>query len=144
MNNELLRHIVSTIAYRLAKTTTVAPPDFETYSAGPGCRTPVELLCHMTQVILMTRNFVAENRFEPRVLDSVPWAEEVIRFDHALRDLDSTLVSEELPTGFAKRIIQGPLSDVLTHVGQLAMLCGLAGVKIPGEDYSVASINTGL
>jgi hypothetical protein len=40
-------------------------------------------------------------------------------------------------------MVQGPVADALTHVGQLAMMRRLAGVPIRGENYYVAQIETG-
>ncbi len=40
-------------------------------------------------------------------------------------------------------MIQGPLADALTHVGQLAMLRGMAGVPIRPESYARAEIVAG-
>jgi hypothetical protein len=40
-------------------------------------------------------------------------------------------------------LIQGPIADALTHVGQIAMLRRLAGCPIPGENYFAADIAPG-
>ena len=42
-----------------------------------------------------------------------------------------------------ERLLQGPVADALTHVGQLAMLRRLAGCPIRGENYYVAAIAVG-
>ena len=39
--------------------------------------------------------------------------------------------------------MQGPLADALTHVGQLAMLRGMAGRPIRPESYARAEIAPG-
>ncbi|TMQ59291.1 MAG: hypothetical protein E6K76_05455 [Candidatus Eisenbacteria bacterium] len=39
-----------------------------------------------------------------------------------------------------ERLLQGPLSDAMTHVGQLAMLRRLAGAPVPPENFIVADI----
>ena len=41
------------------------------------------------------------------------------------------------------KLIQGPLADALTHVGQLAMLRGMAGVPVGPESYARAKIEAG-
>jgi len=43
----------------------------------------------------------------------------------------------------AERLFQGPVADALTHVGQIAMLRRLAGVKMTGENYFVAEVRAG-
>jgi hypothetical protein len=42
-----------------------------------------------------------------------------------------------------EKLIQGPLADALTHVGQLAMLRGMAGVPVRPESYPRAEIVVG-
>jgi hypothetical protein len=39
------------------------------------------------------------------------------------------------------RLLQGPLSDAMTHAGQLAMLRRLFGTPVPPEDFSKAAIS---
>jgi hypothetical protein len=40
-------------------------------------------------------------------------------------------------------LLQGPVADALTHVGQLAMLRRLAGSPTRGENFYVAAIAAG-
>jgi hypothetical protein len=40
-------------------------------------------------------------------------------------------------------ILQGPIADALTHVGQLAMVRRLAGSPVRGENYAKANIVAG-
>jgi hypothetical protein len=40
-------------------------------------------------------------------------------------------------------IFQGPIADALTHVGQLAMMRGAAGLAVRPESYARAEISTG-
>src|SRR5512139_2152906 len=47
----LLRHTLATLAYRAAKTLRGAPASFAEYRAGPGSRTPVEILAHMGDLL---------------------------------------------------------------------------------------------
>jgi hypothetical protein len=42
-----------------------------------------------------------------------------------------------------ERLIQGPVTDAFTHVGQLAMLRRLSGSPIRGENLYVAEITAG-
>ena len=44
---ELLRHTLATVAYRGGKALRDAPATFASYSAGPGTRTPGEILAHV-------------------------------------------------------------------------------------------------
>ncbi len=47
------------------------------------------------------------------------------------------------PARPAERLLQGPLADVLTHLGQIAFVLGVAGEPVRGENYFVADIAAG-
>lgn len=62
---------------------------------------------------------------------------------HIVATLDRLLASD-IPMGNAPEIvIQGPLADALTHVGQLSMLRGAAGFPVRPESYARAEITAG-
>ncbi len=42
------------------------------------------------------------------------------------------------------QLLQGPVADSLTHVGQIAMLRRLADSPVKGENYAKARIDTGI
>ena len=71
------------------------------------------------------------------------WSTEVDRFFDRLTALDRALEAAALPDGAEAKLIQGPLADALTHVGQLAMLRGLAGFPVRPESYARADIVVG-
>jgi hypothetical protein len=48
---------------------------------------------------------------------------------------------EAFDAGHAERLLQGPLSDAMAHVGQLALLRRLSGSPIAPEDFSAAAIH---
>ncbi len=65
------------------------------------------------------------------------------RFHAGLQRFDDFLAGGE-PLGAApERLLQGPVADALTHVGQLALLRRLAGSPLRGEDYFKAEITAG-
>jgi hypothetical protein len=66
----------------------------------------------------------------------------VRRFFDGLAALDRA-VAAGLPDGAGEKLIQGPLADALTHVGQLAMLRGMAGAPVRPESYARAEIVAG-
>ena len=68
----------------------------------------------------------------------------VDRFFESLTAFDDYLASyREL--GFpVTRLLQGPVADSLTHVGQIAMLRRLADSPVKGENYAKADITTGV
>ena len=42
------------------------------------------------------------------------------------------------------QLLQGPVADSFTHVGQIAMLRRLAGSSVKGENYAKAEIRAGV
>jgi hypothetical protein len=60
-----------------------------------------------------------------------------------LKSFDDFLVSSEPLQASVDALFQGPVADVLTHVGQLAMLRRLAGCPIKGENYFKAEVVAG-
>lgn len=86
---------------------------------------------------------MARGEYAWRAEGSRDWDVELRRFFDGLAALDSLLVSQ-LPEGrWDELLIQGPLADALTHVGQLAMLRGAAGSPVRPESYARATIAAG-
>jgi hypothetical protein len=71
------------------------------------------------------------------------WDTEVRRFFDRLAELDRRLVSDASLGHSAEMLIQGPIADALTHVGQLSMLRGVAGAPVRPESYARAEIVAG-
>src|SRR5215472_13226713 len=117
----LLRQYLATLAYRAAKAIRGAPLGFPEFDAGHGVRKPVEVLSHMSAVLTHARSFL-----DPQARDTASdgsWEAEVRRFYGLLRDLDRLLESGAPLTGRTEeQLLQGPLADAMTHIGQLAML----------------------
>ncbi len=137
-----LRHTLATLVYRGAKAVRGAPPEFASFRVGPQSRTPALVLAHIGDVLEWGAWLV---RGEHRWRDSepLPWAEEVERFFRAADELDGALASTRPAPGTLERVFQGPIADVLTHIGQLAMLRRLAGSPVRGENYARAEIVVG-
>mgnify|MGYP000439004047 CR=1 FL=1 len=144
MKNEFLRHTLATIDYRFAKATVHFPTDFGTFSLGKGVRTPSEITYHMYQVLAATRIFLQKGKFEKIEAPSLDFAGERDRFRAELVETDKVLSEQVLSIGTAKRLIQGPISDLITHIGQISMMQRLTDNPIPGENFSRASIKTTL
>ena len=70
-----------------------------------------------------------------------PLAVERDHFDASLRTLGRCLASRQMSSDAATRLLQGPLADVMTHVGQIALLRRLAGSPIPPENFYTAAID---
>ncbi len=138
----MLRHVVATLAYRGAKTLRGAPEGFATFCVAKGTRTPVEVLAHIGDLLEWTLRLARGER-EWKAAKAGSWQAESDRFFAALAALDEFLASDE-PFGFpAERLFQGPLSDALTHVGQIAMLRRLAGSPVRGEVMIRADVEAG-
>ena len=71
------------------------------------------------------------------------WQIEVDRFFDRLAALDAILAADGPFNGSIEKLIQGPLADALTHVGQLAMLRGMIGKPVRPESYAKAIITAG-
>ena len=71
------------------------------------------------------------------------WNAEVSRFFDLLATLDSELTNRNVSLDSMEKLIQGPLADALTHVGQLALLRGMAGAPVRPESYARAEIVRG-
>jgi len=136
----LLRHFLAALAYRTQKAVRGAPPSFGEFSAGRQARTPVELVRHMTSVLGYARTFFTGGTYRPEPLPSLD--AEVERFHTMLEDLSDHLEQGTPLTGTTpERLLQGPLADAMTHVGQLALLRRLAGDPVPPENFIVAAID---
>ena len=86
---------------------------------------------------------MAHGEYLWRADGSDDWDAEVNRFFDGLGALDQSLASQAPPENYVEMLIQGPLADALTHVGQLAMLRGAAGIPIRPESYARAEIVAG-
>ena len=138
----LLRHAVATVAYRGGKAVRGAPETFASYSPDGSPRTAAKILAHIGDLYdwALTQAKGAETWKDSEPL---PWADEVERFHRSLQQFDDYLASDAPLAATVEKIFQGAVADSLTHVGQLAMLRRLAGVKIKGENYARADIVAG-
>lgn len=141
-DRDLLRHALATLAYRASKTLRDAPPDFATFQIGPTSRTPLQILAHMGDLMGWALTMAAE---APRWSEDggSEWGEQHARFFHALSALDGYLASDEPLAHPPAKLLQGPVADALTHVGQIAMLRRLAGAAVRGENYFEAEVEKG-
>ncbi len=141
-DRQLLRHTLATVAYRGGKALRGAPGSFAAFKAGDSSRTPAQILAHMGDLYDWA---LATARGEKFWQDSQPleWSREVERFFAALKKFDDYLASSEPLHTSMERLLQGPMADSLTHIGQIAMLRRIAGCPVKGENYFVAEITTG-
>jgi hypothetical protein len=136
----LLRHFLATLAYRTQKALRDAPPDFAEFEAGNMVRSPAELVRHMTDVLGYARGLFRAGAY--RADPPAPFRIEVRRFHHMLEDLSDHLRDGGRITELTlERLLQGPLSDAMTHAGQLALLRRLHGAPIPPENFAGAEVD---
>ncbi|HUF77096.1 MAG TPA: hypothetical protein VMM35_12500, partial [Longimicrobiales bacterium] len=138
----LLRHIVATLAYRAAKTLRDAPPGFGDFTNGSTIRTPCQILAHMGDLIAWGLRMIEGDKAW-RAEGTADWEREARRFFDCLAALDEAIAERDPDSYRADKLIHGPLSDALTHVGQLAMLRGAAGAPLRPESYARAEIEVG-
>lgn len=137
-----LRHTLATLVYRGAKAVRGAPAELAAFRVGPQSRTPALILAHIGDVLEWGRWMVrGEHRWHES--EPLPWREEVERFFRTASELDRELAAARPPVGTLEKVFQGPIADVLTHIGQLNMLRRLAGSPVRGENYARAEIVVG-
>jgi hypothetical protein len=139
---ELLRHTLATIAYRGSKVLRNAPPNFSEFQAGNGVRTPGEILAHLGDLFDWTLS-IAQGKETWNAAKPQAWDKEVERFFAALEKFDRFLASGEPLHAPAENLLQGPIADALTHVGQIALLRRSAGAAVKSENYYRAEIFAG-
>lgn len=142
----VLRHLVATLNYRAAKVLRETPSNFGSRTFGSSTRQPVLIVAHLADLMSWAAR-MAQGDASWKAEGSDDWDAEVARFFDRLAALDGALASNESLRGPlehpVEKLIQGPLADALTHVGQLAMLRGMAGVPIRPESYARAEIVAG-
>ena len=137
----LLRHYLAAIAYRTQKALRGAPVGYAEFRAAPGVRTPQQLLRHMSDVLGYAR---ARFQGEPWRAESLPTlADEIKRFHEILEELGDLIAESKFAEISPERLLQGPLADVMTHAGQLALLRRLQGSPVPPEDFIDAKVDPG-
>lgn len=139
---ELLRHALATVAYRGGKAVRNAPEGFAVFRAAEGVRAPGRILAHMGDLMDWALSIALGQQ---QWHDSKPlaWAKEVERFFAALKKFDDYLASNQPLHTAPEKLLQGPIADALTHVGQIAMLRRLGGEPMKSESYYEAEIAVG-
>jgi len=139
---EIVRHTIASLVYRGAKTLRNAPSDFEKFRINPQSRTPVEILAHIGDIfdwaLTLAKGQAVWHNSPPQA-----WEHEVARFYASVKEFDVYLASTSTIACPLEKLIQGPIADALTHIGQLAMLRRFFGAPIRGENYFMADIAAG-
>ena len=142
MKREVLRHMLATVAYRGGLAIIDATPDFATFRPHETTRTPGEILAHIGDLLEGSFHLI-KGEMVFLTSEPLPWNEEIARFFAAVNQLDAQLASED-PMGCpVERLVQGPIGDALTHVGQIVMLRRMAGQPVRVGEYFAAEIVAG-
>jgi hypothetical protein len=139
---ELLRHAVATLAYRGGKAVRNAPAGFAEFRGCPSGRTAGRILAHVVDLLDWALS-IAQGAQRWNDSKPLPWDKEADRFFAALKRFDDYLASAEPLHETPEKLLQAPIADALTHVGQIAMLRRMAGSPIKGEGYITAEIVIG-
>ena len=136
---ELLRHALATLAYRGGKAIRGAPATIADFQPAEGVRTPGKILAHVGDLLDWGLSIAAGKRTWN---DSkpLPWEKETERFFAALKRFDDYLASSEALHASPEKLLQGPIADALTHVGQIAIVRRMAGAPMRGENYFEAEV----
>lgn len=142
----LLRHFLASLAYRFQKSVAGASESFSELEAGHGIRTPLAIVHHINGVLGYGRKMLEDDvdadywYYHPRL----DWTGEVTQIHAMLRSIDDFLrKADTVEAERLERLLQGPLSDAMTHVGQLATLRRIAGDPLPSENFYKAAIRAG-
>ena len=136
----MLRHFLAALAYRTQKAVRGAPDGFAEFSAGNDVRTPKELVRHMTSVLGYARTFFIGGEYRPEPLPT--FGDEIGRFHEMLGSLRAHLEADAPLSGLTEeQLLQGQLSDAMTHAGQLALLRRLYGAPVRSENFIHANIS---
>jgi hypothetical protein len=146
-DRQTIRHFLATLNYRLRGAVRGAPESYYTFMPSGDGWGATELLHHINDLL----------RFVVRAFDKgsvVPIAPrepkaELETFTKLLKILDEHVQKTELK-GYVKGrklslnvLFQGPLSDAMTHVGQLAMLRRQSGSPTEPENFMLAKVEAG-
>ena len=140
---QLFRHSLAVLAYRGGKAIRNAPPTFATFRVSETSRTPLEILAHIGDLLVWAISIArGEQKWSNSKGES--WEKESARFHAELTNFDNLLASGAPIHESFEKLMQGPVADALTHVGQLTMLRRAAGCPIRGENYHRANITAGV
>src|SRR5687767_2176307 len=141
-NREYLRHLLATIVFRGGVAVSGAGADFGSFKIEETIRTPAELLAHIGD-LLEGSLYLFKGEFIYLNSPPLEWEAGLIRFYKAARELDKYLSSEAPLHQPIDKVMQGPMADALTHIGQIILLRRAAGLPVDAENYFAAELVAG-
>ena len=143
----MLRHFLASLAYHITKIINIVPENYPDFKVGNEVRTPREILNHINGVLVYAYKCFNPTDSEEisTERDSTTTWEMNVEFFYKISSKLDDIISRLAPVKFSEeRILQGPFSDVMTHIGQLSMLRRLAGSPVSGENFIIANIKIGV
>ena len=138
----ILRHILATIAYRLSKSIKEMDEAFFAFGTPNGIRKPIEIIRHISSIISYMISEVTGLKGE-KLNPLENHIAELERLQRLLTEADRIIEGTDINIKQTLRLIQGPLTDAVTHLGQLAMLRRLYHAPVDWENFMQARIETG-
>lgn len=147
MEIELLRHMLAIIAYRFSASTSDASENYAHLKIGSFSRSPIEIIDHMSQQIHAAIELIGGipiSSVKRAYYKSENFEKCKQNFLSLLSSADIRLESMNgMEITKVKVIMQGPLADCLSHIGQLAILRRLAGNPVEPQNFLKAKVLTG-
>lgn len=140
-DSSLLRHALATLAYRASKVLRDFPTSAVEVRIAPATRTPLELVSHLGDLLDWAVT-MARGEVRWTAAQTPSWEQASERFFRGLEGLDAEL-GRGVERGQLEQLLQGPIADALTHVGQLALLRGMQGSAVRPESFARAEIRAG-
>lgn len=132
---DLLDHALKAIKYRFEKATAGSLENFGEFRVSDHTRSPSEIVNHMFDLVNKTISIITGGNINTETPEPMKFDEECHRFLFGLEDLMTALQHSQIDLSVCKRLLQGPVLDIITHIGQLALLNGLNGNKIGKGNY---------
>ncbi len=132
---EFLNHALKAIKYRFEKATKGSLDNFGEFRVSDHTRSPSGIVNHMFDLVNKTISIITDGDMNTESPELMKFDEECQRFVIGLEKLMIVLQQSQIDLFICKRLLQGPILDITTHIGQLALLNGLNGNKIEKEIY---------
>lgn len=132
---ELLNHALKAIKYRFEKATVGSLDNFGEFRVSDHTRSPSEIVNHMFDLVNKSITLITGGDMNTESPELMKFGEECQRFVIGLEKLMIVLQQSQIDLFKCKRLLQGPILDITTHIGQLALLNGLNANKIGKENY---------
>ena len=130
-----LEHFLRSLVYRFKHVTSNVPEGFGNFDPGWDIRNPSRIVRHMSNLLRFTQSQLDGTTSSS--LEPLLWEEELVRFINVAAELEQSIHKSLEVNGSIglDQLWRGPLTDAMTHIGQLAMLRRLSGSPIEDVRY---------